>query len=270
MKGVNWSGVYPAVTTQFVGNPARDVDFNATATVMQRLIRDGVSGLIVCGTVGEASALTRAEKRSLFEVARDVAGNRVTVIGGVAERGAVEAAALARDAEQAGLDGIMLMPPLSYATQPAETVAFFSAVAGKTALPIMVYNNPPMYRVDVTPSILAELAIVDNIVAFKDSSGDTRRFVDLQNAVGDRYVLFAGLDDVVLESIAVGAVGWVSGMSNAFPAEGNALFQLAARGHFKEALPLIAGSCRCCISMRDPIWFNASSIASGNLAAVRT
>ena len=111
-------------------------------------------------------------------------------------------------------------------------------MAADTDLPVMVYNNPPIYKNDVTPDILISLADCDNIVCFKDSSGDTRRFIDVRNEVGDRFVLFAGLDDVVLESVAVGAEGWVSGMSNVFPQEGETLFRLAKAGRFAEALPL--------------------------------
>ena len=130
------------------------------------------------------------------------------------------------------------MPALVYSAKPHETAAHFRSVAGATDLPIMVYNNPPIYKNDVTPDILTSLVDCENIVCFKDSSGDTRRFIDLRNEVGDRFVLFAGLDDVVLESIAVGAQGWISGMSNAFPREGETLFRLAKEKRYEEALAL--------------------------------
>src|SRR5262249_54810537 len=119
-----------------------------------------------------------------------------------------------------------------------ETIAHYEGVARASDLPVMVYNNPPIYRTDVTPDILASLAGCETIVAFKDSSGDTRRFTDVRNKVGERFVMFAGLDDVVLESVMVGAVGWVSGMSNAFPREGETLFRLARDGRYAEAMPL--------------------------------
>ena len=127
---------------------------------------------------------------------------------------------------------------LVYSSKPHETAAHFRAVAKATDLPVMVYNNPPIYKNDVTPDILASLADCDTVVCFKDSSGDTRRFIDTRNMVGDRFVLFAGLDDVVVESVMMGAVGWVSGMSNAFPREGETLFRLARAGRFDEAMPL--------------------------------
>lgn len=236
MAKVSWSGVYPAVTTQFRDDLSLDVE--ATARVMDALIRDGVSGLIVCGTVGENTALTRPEKIALMEAAKDVARGRVPVISGVAEFTTAFAIETAKEAARVGVDGIMVMPALVYSAKPHETAAHFRGVATATDLPVMVYNNPPIYKNDVTPQILASLADCETIVCFKESSGDTRRFIDLRNMVGDRFVLFAGLDDVVVESVMVGAVGWVSGMSNAFPREGETLFRLARAGRYQEAMPL--------------------------------
>lgn len=233
---IAWQGVFPAVTTQFRDDFSLDID--ATAKVMQALVRDGVSGLVVCGTVGENTSLTRAEKCQIMEAARSVAAGRVPVICGVAEFTTAFAIDTAREAARHSVDGIMLMPALVYASKPHETAAHFRSVAAATDLPVMVYNNPPIYKNDVTPDILASLADCDTIVCFKDSSGDTRRFIDTRNRVGERFVLFAGLDDVVVESIAVGAVGWVSGISNAFPREGETLFRLARAGRFAELMPL--------------------------------
>ena len=233
---IGWEGVFPAVTTQFRDDFSLDVE--ATARVMDALVRDGVSGLIVCGTVGENTSLTRAEKVAVMEAAKDVARGRVPVIAGIAEFTTAFACETAREAARVGVDGVMVMPALVYSSKPHETAAHFRAVARATDLPVMVYNNPPIYRNDVTPDILASLADCDTIVCFKDSSGDTRRFIDTRNRVGDRFVLFAGLDDVVVESVMVGAAGWVSGMSNAFPREGETLFRLARAGRFEEAMPL--------------------------------
>jgi dihydrodipicolinate synthase/N-acetylneuraminate lyase len=233
---IGWEGVFPAVTTQFREDLSLDIE--ATRQVMDALIRDGVSGLIVCGTVGENTSLTRAEKIAVMEAAKDVARGRVPVIAGVAEFTTPFACEVAREAARVGIDGIMVMPALVYSSKPHETAAHFRGVAKATDLPVMVYNNPPIYKNDVTPSILASLADCDTVVCFKESSGDTRRFIDLRNQVGDRFVMFAGLDDVVVESVMVGAVGWVSGMSNAFPREGETLFRLARAGRFAEAMPL--------------------------------
>jgi 4-hydroxy-tetrahydrodipicolinate synthase len=235
-KAIHWSGVFPAVSTQFRSDYSLDLD--ATHAVMKNLVKDGVSGLVVCGSVGENTSLTTQEKLQIIEVAKDAAGGQIPVIAGVAEFTTAFAQKMAKEAERVGVDGIMVMPALVYSSKPHETAAHFRSVATATDLPIMVYNNPPIYKNDVTPDILATLADCDNIVCFKDSSGDTRRFIDLRNSVGDRFVLFAGLDDVVVESIAVGAEGWISGMSNAFPREGETLFRLAKQQRYEEAMAL--------------------------------
>jgi 1-pyrroline-4-hydroxy-2-carboxylate deaminase len=233
---IAWQGVFPAVTTQF--RPDFSLDIESTARVMRRLVDEGVSGLIVCGTVGENTSLSRPEKVQIMEAAKAAAAGRVPVICGVAEFTTAFAIETAREARRVGLSGIMLMPALVYSAKAHESAAHFRGVASAIDLPVMVYNNPPIYKNDITPDILASLADVDNIVCFKESSGDTRRFIDLRRQVGDRFVLFAGLDDVVVESVAMGAVGWVSGMSNAFPREGETLFRLARAGRMAEAMPL--------------------------------
>lgn len=232
----HWGGVFPAVTTQFREDFSLDID--ATARVMEGLIRDGVSGLVVCGTVGENCSLEKGEKIAVMEAAKAVTRGRVPVVSGIAEFTSAFAIDMAKQAARIGLDGVMVMPALVYSSKPQETAAHFRSVAKATDLPVMVYNNPPIYRNDVTPEILASLSDCETIVYFKESSGDTRRFTDLRNMVGDRFVLFAGLDDVVVESIMVGAVGWVSGLSNAFPREGETLFRLARAGRYAEAMSL--------------------------------
>jgi 4-hydroxy-tetrahydrodipicolinate synthase len=206
--------------------------------VLDGLIRDGVSGLIVCGTVGENTSLNRSEKVAVMETAMGVARGRVPVIAGIAEFTTQFASEVAREAERDGVDGVMVMPALVYSSKPHETAAHFRGVAKATDLPVMVYTNPPIYKNDLPPSILASLADCETVVCFKDSSGDTRRFIDTKNMVGDRFVLFAGLDDVVVESVMLGAEGWISGMSNAFPQEGETLFRLAKAGRNEEARAL--------------------------------
>ncbi len=233
---IGWNGVFPAVTTQF--RPDFSLDLEATRKVIEGLLRDGVSGLIIAGTVGENCSLSKSERVALLEAAVDAVKGRVPVLAGIAEYTTPLAADMAREAQRAGVDGAMVMPALVYSCKPHETKAHFEGVARASDLPIMVYNNPPIYRNDVTPEILASLAPIDSIVAFKDSSGDTRRFTDTRNMVGDRFVLFCGLDDVIVESVMLGAVGWVSGLSNAFPREGETLFRLARAGRYAECQPL--------------------------------
>jgi 4-hydroxy-tetrahydrodipicolinate synthase len=233
---VGWRGVFPAVTTQFRADFSLDLE--ATQRVIGAIVRDGVDGLIVCGTVGEGTSLSAEEKRRVLAAAKEVAGGRIPVIAGVAEYTTELAAALARDVEKLGLDGLMVLPAMVYGGKPRELLAHFRTVAGASGLPVMLYNNPPVYRTDVTPEMAAALADVPTIAAIKESSGDTRRFIDLQNLVGDRFTLFCGLDDVVVESVLLGAVGWVSGLSNVFPHESNDLFRLALEGRWEEARAL--------------------------------
>jgi 1-pyrroline-4-hydroxy-2-carboxylate deaminase len=235
-KTVSWRGVFPAVSTQFSENG--QVDFEAIGRIVRALVADGISGLIACGSVGENTVLSPTEKREVIATIRDAADGRVPVIAGVAEITTEAARTFARDAERVGAHGLMVMPPMIYSAKPAEIVAYFRAVASASSLPIMLYNNPPAYRNDITPDMLKALADVDTIVAVKESSGDTRRLVDIQNAVGDRFMPFCGLDDVILEAVTLGAVGWISGLSNVFPRECNRLFDLAASGRAAEALPL--------------------------------
>ena len=236
--GTIWSGVFPAVTTQFRDDFS--LDFAATAGVIEALTDDGVDGLVIAGTVGEGCSLSADEKRSLIKTAIETAAGRVPVVVGVAEYTTALAAKLATDAEALGADGLMVLPAMVYSAQFDEIIAHFAAVAAATSLEIMIYNNPPAYGNDITPHIAARLAEIPNIRAMKESSGQVNRLVDLQNEVGDRLIPFCGLDDVLLESVALGAVGWVSGMSNVFPKEGRALFRLALAGRLEEARQLNA------------------------------
>ena len=233
MAAISWRGVFPALTTQFRSDLS--VDLEATQRVAAALVADGVDGLIVCGTVGEGTSLSAEEKRRVLAAAKEAAGGRVPVLAGVAENTTELACTLARDCEKLRLDGLMVLPAMVYSSKPRETLQHFRAVAAASGLPVMLYNNPPVYRTDVTVEMAASLADVKTIVSIKESAGDTRRFVDLQNLVGDRYVLFCGLDDVVVESVLLGAVGWVSGLSNVFPKESNELFRLATEGKWEEA-----------------------------------
>jgi len=233
---MRWEGVFPAVTTQF--DEQFRVDLDATRRVIDALIRDGVDGLIICGTVGEGTSLTAQEKRAVLEAAVGAAKKRVPVVAGVAEFTTGLGAELARDCERIGVDGLMVMPAMVYSAKPHETIAHFRGIAKASALPIMVYNNPPIYKTDVTPDMISALADCETIVCVKESAGLTSRYVDLQNAVGDRFILFCGLDDVIVESVLLGCVGWVSGMSNVFPREGNRLFKLARAGKWQEAMEL--------------------------------
>lgn len=233
MASLDWRGVFPAVTTQFAADLS--VDLAATQAVQDAMIRDGVHGLVVMGTVGENNALSAAEKRAVLAAAREAVGGRVPIIAGVSELTTPLACAFARDAE--GLaDGLMVLPAMVYVPTEDELVAHFRTVAAATALPIMLYNNPPAYRATISLEALRALSEVANIEAVKESAPDTRRFTDIINATGDRYALLAGLDDVALEGLVLGARGWVSGLTNAFPQESVALYEAVARGDLATAL----------------------------------
>lgn len=230
---VNWRGVFPAATTQFRSN--QSVDIPATLNHIDRMIDAGIHGLIVLGTVGENCSLEYAEKVDvLFATVEHVAG-RVPVLSGVAECTTALACRFAHDAKRVGIDGLMVLPAMVYKSDPRETVAHFRTVARATDLPIMVYNNPVSYHVDITPEMFVDLADEPNFVAIKESSENVRRITDLVNLCGDRYQLFCGVDDLVLESLLLGATGWVSGLVNAFPAENRLLWDLAEAGRWEEA-----------------------------------
>jgi 1-pyrroline-4-hydroxy-2-carboxylate deaminase len=233
MSSMNWSGVFPAATTQF--NPDLSIDFDASQQVLDALIRDGVHGLVVLGTCGENNSLEADEKRKMLKAAVEVVAGRVPIIVGVSELTTTRAAAFAKDAEALGANALMALPAMVYVPTEAELEAHFRTVARASSLPIMLYNNPPAYRAAITLDVLARLADEPTIVAVKESAPDTRRFTDLARAFGERFILMAGLDDVALEGLLLGARGWVSGLTSAFPQESVALVAAVDRGDLEEA-----------------------------------
>lgn len=233
---VNWHGVFPALTTQFREDESIDID--ATAAHLEKMIASGIHGVILLGSVGENTALTYDEKLMVLRELAPVAKGRIPVLSGVAENTTRMACQYARDCEAVGLDGMMVLPAMIYKADRREAMAHFRAVAGASGLPIMVYNNPPSYYVDLTPDCFVELAELETLVAIKESSGDPRRITDLKNTVGERYILFSGVDDLVVESAMLGAVGWVSGLVNAFPDENRVLWEHCMAGRWAEAISL--------------------------------
>src|SRR5271168_3830664 len=223
-----WSGVFPAATTQF--DRSLEVDLPATQSVQKALLRDGVHGLVLMGTVGEGNSLSAEEKRQVLKAAVEVSAGKVPVIAGVSEFTTVAAAEFARDAERLGADGLMVLPAMVYVPTAAELEHHFRTVAAASGLPIMLYNNPPSYRVNIDIATLRRLADVPTIVSIKESAPDSRRFTDIINAFGERFVLFAGLDDIAFEGLTLGAKGWVSGLTNAFPAESLRLYEALRKG----------------------------------------
>ena len=233
---VNWKGVFPALTTQF--KPDQALDLPATAKHLETLIQAGIHGVVLLGTVGENTALAYEEKLSVLCEMRKTAAGRIPVLAGAAEYTTALACRYARDAENIGVDGLMVLPGMVYKSDGRETFTHFRTVARSTGLPIMIYNNPVSYSVDVPPEGFAQLADEANIVAIKESSENVRRMTDLRNLLGDRFILFAGVDDLFLESAMLGAQGWVAGLVNAFPNETVALWDLAASGKWPQGREL--------------------------------
>jgi len=233
---VDWHGVFPAIPTQF--NEDGSLNLPSTRSHIEALLDNGIHGLIMLGTIGENCSLSLDEKVEVLKMAVETTGGRVPLLNGVAEFTTAGACQTAQAAEAAGVDGLMVMPGMVYNSDARETVHHFSTVAGAVKLPIMCYNNPPVYRVDITPEMFEMMSGVDNLVCIKEAAGDVRRITDLFNALGDRYLIFSGLDDVALESIMLGCTGWVSGLVDAFPRENRLMWDAAMAGDYKRALEI--------------------------------
>ena len=231
---VTWRGVFPATTTQF--HSAGSLDLTTTVQHIDAMLWAGVHGVIALGTVGENCSLEYGEKLEVLRAIVQQVDGKVPVLTGVAECTTALACRFAADARKAGIDGLMVLPAMVYKSDPRETVAHYRAVARASDLPVMCYNNPVSYGVDITPSMFADLADVPTLVAIKESSENVRRITDLKNACGDRYLLFCGVDDLFLEAAMLGAAGWVAGLVNAFPAETRLLWDLATAGRYDEAV----------------------------------
>jgi 4-hydroxy-tetrahydrodipicolinate synthase len=234
-RTVKWQGIFPAVTTKFTEQDKLD------RAEMERCFKfqldAGVDGLIVCGSLGEASTLDDEEKLEVLSIARQVAGKRPVLLT-ISNGSTRSAQKLAERGAKAGADGFMVLPGLPYKSDRRETIAHYTAVARAGGLPVMIYNNPPAYGVDITPDMLVEMASEPLFTAIKESSDNVRRVTDIINLCGDRYQVFTGVDNLALESFAMGAVGWVAGLVTAFPAETVAIWRLARDGRFGEALEI--------------------------------
>lgn len=232
---MTWSGVFPAATTKMKSDGT--LDLKATQLSVDRLVAGGASGVIVLPMLGENATLTQAERDLVVLSAKEVVAGRVPLLSGLAELSTADAIAAVKNYRKLGAEGLMVFPSLGYRTDRRETAEWYNAVASG-GLPIMIYNNPIAYKVDVDIPTLELLAAVPEVVAVKEETGDIRRVTDLFNAFGDRFDIFCGVDDLILESLALGVVGWVSGMTNAWPEECVELFKLGRAGDVKTALPL--------------------------------
>jgi len=233
----NWQGVMPAVTTQFNSNDELDLDMFKVNIKAQ--LAAGVQGIVLGGTLGEASTLTEEEGRTLTrETVATVAG-RIPVLMNIAEQTTKAAIALAKSAKEDGASGLMMLPPMRYKASDAEIVHYFKSVANSTSLPIMIYNNPVDYKLVVTLDMFQELLdACPNIQAVKESTRDTTNITRIKNRFGNRLAIMTGVDTLALESLVLGADGWVAGLVDAFPAETVAIYKLIKAGRVQEAITI--------------------------------
>jgi 1-pyrroline-4-hydroxy-2-carboxylate deaminase len=234
---IQWKGVIPAVTTPF--DRELRIDHAFLAEHARWLVDAGCTGLVPLGSLGEGATLDLGEKRAVIETLVEAVGQRVPIIPGISALATAEALSLAREAQAAGASGLMVLPPYVYSTDWREMKAHVAAVLAATDLPCMLYNNPVAYKTDFVPEQVAELATAfPNLAAVKESSADVRRVVAIRALLGERLAVLVGVDDMIVEGIDAGAVGWIAGLVNAFPRESVALFRHAAAGRKQEALDL--------------------------------
>ncbi|MEO9965658.1 MAG: dihydrodipicolinate synthase family protein [Reichenbachiella sp.] len=233
---INWQGVFPAITTKFDQNDNLDLDaFKKNLDVQ---IEAGIHGVILGGTLGEASTLTEEEKDQLIKCTLEVTDGKVPVVINIAEQSTKGAVAAAKRAESNGAHGLMLLPPMRYKADDRETVEYFKAVAAATPLPIMIYNNPVDYKIEVTLEMFEELADIPNIEAIKESTREVTNVTRLKTKFGDRFAVLCGVDTLAIETMVNGADGWVGGLVCAFPAETVAIYELMKSGRIEEAVAI--------------------------------
>jgi 1-pyrroline-4-hydroxy-2-carboxylate deaminase len=230
---INWSGVFPAVTTKFTTE--NKLDFSLFEKNLNHQLDAGVHGIVLGGTLGESSVLTTEEKKDLVHFTLEKVAGKVPVVLNIAEGSTREAVNQAKLAKEWGVQGLMLLPPMRYKTDHRETVTYFKAVANAVDLPIMIYNNPVDYKTEVTLDMFAELVGVPNIQAVKESTRDVSNVTRMRNRFGDRFKLLCGVDTLAMEELCLGADGWVAGLVCAFPHETTAIYNLVKAGKIAEA-----------------------------------
>jgi dihydrodipicolinate synthase/N-acetylneuraminate lyase len=233
MKKIKWEGVMPAITTQFKKDYT--LDLAAFKINLAAQINAGVHGIILGGTLGEASTLSDKEKSQLLATSLEAVGGKLPVVMNIAEQTTSKAVALAEQAEAEGANGLMLLPPMRYKATDEETVAYFSSVAASTSLPIMIYNNPVDYKIEVTLDMFEQLSAFENINAVKESTRDTTNITRMLNRFGDRFSILCGVDTIAMECLLMGARGWVAGLVDAFPEETVALYTYCKVGEWEKA-----------------------------------
>lgn len=233
---INWNGVFPAITTKFTADGSLDLDLFLHNIDAQ--LAAGVHGLILGGTLGEAATLTEEEKITITKACLNHVNGKVPVILNIAEASTSIACEWARKAEKLGVQGLMLLPPMRYNADHREVVAFFKAIAKSTSLPIMIYNNPVDYKIEVTLEMFDELVALENIQAVKESTRDISNITRMINRYGDRIKILCGVDTLAMECLLMGAHGWVAGLVCAFPRETVVIYELIKQGRIAEALEI--------------------------------
>lgn len=233
MKKFKWEGVMPAITTQF--DVKGNLDLDTFKINLSHQINAGVNGIILGGTLGEASTLTNQEKQQLLAVTLGEVNGKIPVIMNIAEQATIEAIRLAQKAESEGADGLMLLPPMRYKATDEETVTYFSTIANATKLPIMIYNNPIDYKIEVTLEMFAALESYKNITAVKESTRDITNITRMINRFGDRFQILCGVDTIAMEALLMGANCWVAGLVDAFPEETVAIYSYCKQGELEKA-----------------------------------
>lgn len=236
MKKNQWKGIFPALLTPFTAQD--QIDYQMFEKNLEVQIEAGITGIVLGGSLGEASTLTGSEKRELLKEAAKRVNRRIPVISTVAEKSTADAIACAKHAEEDGADGLMMLPPLQYKADDREIITYFKTVASNTSLPIMIYNNPVDYKLEVTSDMFEELSSIDTIHAVKESTRDVTNVTRMRNRFGDRFQILCGVDTLALEEILLGADGWIGGLVDAFPAETVAIVRLAQEGRLKEAVKI--------------------------------
>jgi 1-pyrroline-4-hydroxy-2-carboxylate deaminase len=236
MQQFEWKGVFPAMLTPFKKDDSIDIELFKKSVQIQ--VDAGVDGLILGGSLGEASTLSNQEKKELFISAKEIVPAGFPVIVNIAEQVTKDAVALAQSAEKYGADGLMLLPPMRYGADDAETVEFFKTVSTSTSLPVMLYNNPVDYKIFISLQMLEELSAIKNIQAIKESTRDVTNIIRISNRFGDRYKIFTGVDTLAMESLCIGADGWVAGLVDAFPRETVAIYRLVKANRIPDALEI--------------------------------
>jgi dihydrodipicolinate synthase/N-acetylneuraminate lyase len=230
---INWNGIFPALTTKFTAHDTLDLPMFGTNLDAQ--LDAGINGIILGGSLGEASTLELVEKEALTKYAVERVGKKIPVLLNIAEGSTREAVRQAVLAAKWGAHGLMLLPPMRYKSDHRETVTFFKTVAAATDLPVMIYNNPVDYKIDVTLQMFEELIELPNIESVKESTRDVSNVTRLVNSFGDRIKILCGVDTIAMEELLMGAIGWVGGLVCAFPAETVAIYKLVKVGRIEEA-----------------------------------